>query len=626
MIRIAAVLIVLLVLLVIPVVSVTDTDSIGTDTETLIEITSEQEFKDYIENQTRWYDQLYSSSYREAEDIMYEAAPMPSASMATAGKSVSDGAAEYSTTNVQVTGVDEADYLKNDGKYIYILRDSSLIITDVYPPQSGTVVSETELDGSPAGMFIDGDLLVTFINEYGNRYNYNDEEIAPSSIRGDITRAWIFDISDRAHPERIREITFPGTFENGRMIGEVVYVITRDSMYYSEPVMPAIYEGTDLLIRPSLWCPPVPMNQFNIYTLASFDLTDTRNVQASSFLMGWDNTLYVSADNAYLAYKKWNPYWWNWNWQSGSSSQSDEGQKSVIHRFGLDEGEITYQATGTFPGYLLNQFSLDEFEDNIRVATTNEQYKTDTWVQDNNVYVLSPSLDIIGRLEHLAQGEKIYSARFMGDLLYLVTFKQIDPLFVIDLSNPRQPGILGELKIPGYSDYLHPYDSTHLIGVGKDTEETVSGGVVTTGVKVALFDISDLNNPTVIDSRVIGEKGSTSEVLEDHKAFLLDRNKSIMVLPIKEIVKIPLTDTIFPDSYTTASWQGAYVFGIDPKSGFIDTGRIAQDQMRPNDYYWSGSSVRRSAVMDSVLYTISDNRIIGSDINNPENRLMMLNF
>lgn len=602
----------------------------GEDNDTLTEITSVSSFNAYIENQSRWYNQIYDSYYASSDEVLYDMAPAPAATSAApevAQKSVSGGGAtEYSTTNVQVVGVDEADFLKNDGKYIYMLRNNGLTISEVYPVDTGRVISQIPLAGTPSGMFLSGDRLVVFLSTYGEIWKYPASTEAPVPVNGDITYAAIYDVSNRARPEMIREITLPGSYENGRMIGEVIYAITRDSIYNNDPIMPVVYEGKDILARPSIWCPPIPMNQFSLYTITSFDLTKTRDVKATSFLMGYDNTLYVSADNAYMAYKKWSPYWWGWNWRSSSSVQPDKGEESVIHRFSLDDGTISFKATGSFPGYLLNQFSLDESDGNIRVATTNERYTNDAWIQDNNVYVLSSSLDTLGSLEHLAPGERIYSARFIGDLLYLVTFKQTDPLFVIDLSNPKQPGILGELKIPGYSDYLHPFDKTHLIGIGKDTEENENGGVIPTGVKVAIFDVSDLKNPRLMDSRVIGEKGSSSEILSDHKAFLLDANRSIMVLPIKEVVRIPIRDSKFPESYTTASWQGAYVIGIDPSRGFTDKGKIEQDQMRPNDYYWSGSAVRRSVVMDSVLYTVSDNRIIGSDIDNPDNRFIMIDL
>jgi uncharacterized secreted protein with C-terminal beta-propeller domain len=620
-------LIIIMFLLTVSLMAEADSNVSGNDS--LIEISSESSFKTYLENQTTWYNEIYSRNYSGNRDILSEYAAMPASTSApppSLQKDAFGGAADYSTTNVQVTGVDEADFLKNDGKYLYMLHDGALMIIEVFPVEAGKIVSSTKISGNPSGLFLNGNKLVVFSSEYGETWRIKEGGIAPVHVRADITHALIYDVSDHARPRIAEKLTLPGSYENGRMIGDVIYAITKKSSSYPDIIMPIIYKGNEVIARPSIWCPPIPLNTYVLYTITSFDLTGSQDVQATSFLMGWDNTLYVSPDNVYMAYKKWHPYWWNLDWRSLSSMRPDNGEESVIHRFSISNETITYRASGTVPGYLLNQFSLDESAGNLRVATTDEQYQQDGWIQDNNVYILSPDLAIIGRLEHLAPGEKIYSARFIGDLLYLVTFKQTDPLFVIDLSNPDQPGILGELKIPGYSDYLHPYDSKHLIGIGKDTEENQWGGVIPTGVKVALFDVSDLNNPKLVDSRIIGEKGSTSEVLHDHKAFLLDKKRSIMVLPMKEVLRIPIPESTFKDSYTTASWQGAYVLGIDPTAGFSDIGKIEQDQVRPPDYYGSGLTVRRSVVMDQILYTVSDNRIIGSDIEKPESRLLFIDF
>jgi len=173
----------------------------------------------------------------------------------------------------------------------------------------------------------------------------------------------------------------------------------------------------------------------------------------------------------------------------------EDTRKTIIHKISIDKDKIEYVAKGTVPGRLLNQFSMDEKGDRFRVATTNEiytQYKGT--IRSNAVYVLDEQLKIVGELEEIASDESIFSTRFIGDRLYMVTFQQIDPFFVIDLSSDT-PKILGELKIPGFSNYLHPYDEEHIIGVGRDTKEMDNGRVQQLGIKIALFNVADVNNP-----------------------------------------------------------------------------------------------------------------------------------
>ncbi|MDI6884716.1 MAG: beta-propeller domain-containing protein, partial [Hadesarchaea archaeon] len=194
---------------------------------------------------------------------------------------------------------------------------------------------------------------------------------------------------------------------------------------------------------------------------------------------------FVSSNNIYVTYTD----YWVYPLRDWSSEINGwETETTIIHKISIANGTIEYKSQGEVPGQVLNQFSMDEYQGYFRIATTTG------WMGQNNVYVLDGNLDIVGRLEGLAPGESIYSARFIGSRAYLVTFKKVDPLFVIDLEDPKNPRALGELKIPGYSDYLHPYDETHLIGVGKDTVDMGSFAWYQ-GIKIALFDVSDPENP-----------------------------------------------------------------------------------------------------------------------------------
>jgi uncharacterized secreted protein with C-terminal beta-propeller domain len=237
-----------------------------------------------------------------------------------------------------------------------------------------------------------------------------------------------------------------------------------------------------------------------------------------------------------------------------------------ITKIGIKEGTITFEANGTVPGYVLNQFSMDEHNGFFRVATTDHNWRSGS--SGNNVYVLNEDLEIIGELEGLAKDEEINSARFIDDRCYLVTFKKVDPLFTIDLSEPDNPIVLGKLKIPGYSDYLHPYDENTLIGVGKETVEAKEGDFAWyQGVKISLFDVSDVENPSELAKIEIGDRGTDSPALYNRHAFLFNKSRNILITPILEarIDKKDFSGEVPPIFYGEYIYQGAYIFEINLK-------------------------------------------------------------
>ncbi|MDP2717519.1 MAG: beta-propeller domain-containing protein, partial [Candidatus Micrarchaeota archaeon] len=239
----------------------------------------------------------------------------------------------------------------------------------------------------------------------------------------------------------------------------------------------------------------------------------------------------------------------------------------------------------------------------------------------NHVFVLDASLKQVGALEDLAPGESIYSARFMGNRAYLVTFKQLDPLFVIGLDDPQNPQLLGKLKIPGYSNYLHPYDETHLIGFGKDAVPLKDSDLAfPLGLKLSFFDVSDVSNPLEIGTLGIGDAGSESYALTDHKAFLFDKEKGLLVIPVR-LAEIPAEKKTgdLVHVYGTTTFQGAYVLRVDPSCGapqqacevFSVRGRVshitAEQLAKMGDYYYGdGTDVVRSAYIGETLYTASE--------------------
>ena len=279
-------------------------------------------------------------------------------------------------------------------------------------------------------------------------------------------------------------------------------------------------------------------------------------------------------------------------------------QGTAIYKIKLDKMDIDYIASGFVPGNLLDQFSMDEHKGNLRVATTtgNNWWFGMSSESSNNMYVLDDDLDIIGSVEGLAPGERVYSSRFMGDKAYMVTFRQVDPLFVMDLSDPKNPEVLGELKITGVSEYLHPYDEDHIIGIGR--EATEEGRFL--GMKISLFDVSDVANPIEVAKIEIGDRGTRSDALNDHKAVLFDKEKNLLVLPID------LYEADDEKSWGSFVWQGAMVLDISPE-GISERGRITHREHEADDdgYYYRQwqSSIRRSLYMDDVLYTISSTTV-----------------
>jgi uncharacterized secreted protein with C-terminal beta-propeller domain len=309
------------------------------------------------------------------------------------------------------------------------------------------------------------------------------------------------------------------------------------------------------------------------------------------------------------------------------------GDQTLVQKFRIDGYDATYQAEATVPGQVLNQFSMDEQDGYFRIATTtrHQQQWTDT---RNNIFVYGPDLRLAGSLTDLAPGERIYSARFLGKRAYLVTFRQLDPFFVVDLTDPASPHVLGDLKIPGFSDYLHPYDDNHIIGIGKSTTPNPreNGMPIPTGLKIALFDVTDPAQPVEISQYEL-PSGSDSAALHDHKAFLFSRDKNLLALPVTmPVPPAPESAPSQPYYGYYGYWQGAYVFSISLDKGITLKGAIDHSNPAPANEsggqsvapapavpkgnlaqyppvipaYQAYGNVQRILYIDDVLYTVSD--------------------
>lgn len=293
---------------------------------------------------------------------------------------------------------------------------------------------------------------------------------------------------------------------------------------------------------------------------------------------------------------------------------------------------------GVVPGTALNQFSMDEYRGNFRIATTlGDVWDTDK-LSTNNVYILDSKMNQIGALEKMAPGEKIYSVRFVDGRGYVVTFKKVDPLFVIGLDEPTNPKVLGYLKIPGFSDYLHPYDENHIIGFGMDTatptdEEIEARGIDFAwfqGIKVALFDVRNVAKPKELYKEIIGDRGTASPLTYDHKALLYSRTKGLngghlMAFPIAvaEIPEETKNDPNTPgNTYGEINFQGAYVYDVSPKNGFKLRGKITQytddDELVQKGWrYYGDNDIKRIIYIGDNFYTISNSAVLASKMTSP---------
>ena len=546
---------------------------------------------------------------------------------------------DYSTTNIQVAGVDEADTVKTDGQYIYTLSNSQATFNYGYSsqtssyvyilsadPQNARVISKIALDGSlmPIGLFLsqDSTKLVVLANKY--TYNYGVTS-SPSNTMimpfysYQATTINIYDISSKASPVLARNFTVSGSYFNSRMIGNYLYAVTSQSatIYNDLVTVPAVYNGGVAYAASPTSIYYADMNQSNYYSFTSFygiDIMDNQQQPTNmTVLMSGASTMYVSPNNIYVAYP---------NWANGTDLTS-------IYRVKINGLQLSFEAQGSVPGYIMDQYSMDEYGGNLRVATNSYQYTIGVFAQQqssqtNNVYVLNQNLTVVGKLEGIGQGENLHAVRFMGDRGYMVTFIKTDPLFVIDLSQPQNPQVLGELNMPGYSDYLHPYDSTHLIGVGKDAVGAAQGNFAWyQGLKLALFDVSDVNNPKLVANYTIGDRGTNSAVLNDPKAFLFDKGKNLLVIPVNLAIVNQTLAQQYPSgvpAYGQMVWQGAYVFSINADGNFTLRGTVthlnassldSQGYLsNTNDYYNTQNQwLTRSLYIGNTLYTISNSEV-----------------
>ncbi|OPY56655.1 MAG: Beta propeller domain protein [Pelotomaculum sp. PtaU1.Bin035] len=553
----------------------------------------------------------------------------------------------YSRTNVQVEGVDEADIVKTDGSYIYLIKGERIIIAQAYPAGEMKIISSLDFAEKkfiPDEMYVDDKYLIVIgqtnryrdimpIKEYSSKKMSQDIDICPPPFRSDTVKAFIYDIGDKSSINQVRELELDGRYVSSRKIGQSFYLVSNKSIYdyplreVEEP-KPS-YRDTAIgdefidIDYSGIKCFPGFMEP-NYLIVAGMNLDKPEEKADVNTFLGSGENIYASTKNLYIAMTSHRYVIMK------DDNEENEMEKTKVYKFTMDDGKLTYAAGGEVPGNVLNQFSMDEYNGCFRIATTRgDAWRTGEFTSKNNVYVLDDGLKVVGKLEDIAPGERIYSVRFAGDRGYMVTFKTVDPFFVIDLKEPGHPEILGALKIPGYSDYLHPYDENHIIGFGKDTIELGQKGgsgsetnsmAFYTGMKMAVFDVTDVNNPVEMFREKIGDRGTDSELLHNHKALLLSKDKDLLAFPVSvmEVKGNEIDETGFP-AYGEFTFQGAYVYNIDLANGFALKGRIThlsdEDYKKAgNQWYDSDKNVDRILYINDALYTLSGKYIKANNL------------
>lgn len=517
---------------------------------------------------------------------------------------------DSSNTNNQVDGVDEGDIIKNDGTYIYVKTNDGIKVIDSNP-KSPNVISEVIV---PENMYIseifitENKLVVIGQNNYYNTNNKLDDSlrigiVAPRYYENRCN-VLIYNIEVKEKPILEREYLFDGDYSSGRTIDNNLYLVTSKYLnvgydqYNKENFSIPLPSYTDCITNEKIEIGYDQIRYFPNYVDSKYVMTVGINLQDKTAkpdvdaYLGSTESIFVSSDSLYTTVTDFS---YDTNAKSIELYNPVYIVNTVIYKFKLEDGKISPDSQGEVPGTIINQFSMDEYKDMLRIATTTgEVWQTGQNESKNNVYILNDNLSIVGKLEGLAPGERIYSTRFMGDKVYMVTFKQVDPLYVIDTSELTKPKVLGFLKIPGYSTYLHPIDETHILGFGYDTEENSSGGTITSGLKISLFDVGDVSKPKEISKVVIGKSGTYSELLYNHKALMFSQSKGIMAFPI----------TRMGDNYST-EFVGAYIYNVSANEIKLKTEISHMENIK--DGYINGNEIKRIIYIGDYVYTFSDN-------------------
>lgn len=575
-------------------------------------VKSEQELKDYFAKIRKQSDNMYALSEGGAEESAKD-------SSAKSDSSSGEGEAGHSETNNQVEGVDESDMVKTDGKFIYSLLNGRVIVTDIQDPADMKKIAELpyEADFYPTQLFLHENTLIVL----GDRHIPYESEETSGEVSSKMmmpfnssTNVRFYDVKNPKKPKLVREIGAEGYLNGARKTDDMLYFVTN--------VMPnfwALEEGQDVELRPYTFDSAkdeknsfMPLSDLSILpgtmegtysVITAMNLTNPEQSQViTKGYLGGSNSMYMSKEALYLTAPIYMPSTEDENNSAVDMIWNPRETNTEIFKFKLDGTDVEFVSSGEVTGMLLNQFSMDEHEGHFRVVTT-KGFAWDTEeLSENNLFILDAGMRQVGSIEGLAKGERIYSARFMGDKAYMVTFKETDPLFVMDVSKPSAPKVLGELKIPGFSNYLHPLDENHLIGFGYDTksipgENGSQPRIITGGMKISLFDVTDFANPKEKDVEIIGGQGTYSPLQYDHKALFQHRDKGLYGFPIT------LYQGTNKEGYGQFAGEGAMMYEITAEDGIKQVANMIKPAKQQYENW--DELVQRMVYAGETLYTIS---------------------
>ena len=470
--------------------------------------------------------------------------------------------ADYSDTNVRQAGVDEADIVKTDGRYLYTLRDNGRAVAIVDTKEGLQEAGQVELDDSYSIQeFYVNDGRLVLIGDI-----WREEETKKGWYQGfNSTFAITYDVSDPAEPEKAGEVTQSGYYTSSRMSDGHVYLFSeyyvdngngitaRDTGAYIPLINQGLLPETDIYL-------PVTKSACTYEVISSIDMKNSGEAKDSKAIFTNGGNLYVSGKNIY------------WYERQAGYARTQYTADTVIRRISYQDGELKAEASGKIEGYIHDSFCIDEYKGYLRVITTENDA--------NNVYVLDENLEVIGSIEGLAEDERVYSARLLGDTGYFVTYRETDPLFSVDFSDPENPEIIGELKIPGFSEYLHFYGENLLLGIGMDVDED---GFTTNGVKLSMFDISDNTDVKEVQKYVL-QNVYSADVMYDYRAVLIDAAKNIIGF-----------------SADGGGGERYYVFSYNADNGF--------DCLMDETVNGNGYQGVRGVYIDKVIYVVKGNII-----------------